>query len=126
MNASLSLKNALAVSLANQLAGGAMTVYSGTMPATPEDPPPVDAVALVVGLPLADVAASGASVTFSCTQTQISETGVAAWGRIAGAAATHCDITVGGPASGADLELTDTELYQGGFLTITAAEILVQ
>lgn len=123
MNNSAYAKGVIATAYANLLASATLLLYAAPQPATPDTS---TALTPLAALPLANVTAQAAAVSFTCPEQAAESSGIAAWARIVSGANTICDLTAGVSGSGADIILTAAQIWQGGFVSITSAQINVQ
>ncbi len=123
MNTSAYTKGAVAAALGNLLASATLLLYAAPQPATSDT---TTALTPLAALPLSGVTVQAAGVSFTCAEQPAEASGIAAWARIVSGANTICDLTAGAAGSGADIILTATQIWQGGFVSITSAQINVQ
>jgi len=124
MNTSTFFDNQIAITISNMLAGATLTLYSGTIAATPEDDPPSGDIGLV-SLPVQDVTVSGGAISFTCPQTMAGNSGIVTWGRLFNATNTLFDLTAGLAGSGTDIVLDSVTIYAGGSVTISVAQLMI-
>lgn len=126
-------RNALANALRDLIdAGGGpglVRFYTGPMPATPDTAITTQTLlgTLTFSDPSAPGAAGGTSTYSPITEDSLADnTGTAAWARIVDStgAVVH-DVDVGGPGSGAFIELNTTSIVAGGPIEITAWQLTV-
>jgi len=104
------------------LDGGTLKLYSGTRPATPNTA--IDTQVLLVTFTLPNpsgTVANGVWTKGAIVAALVAESGNAAWGRAfdsSGAVIADCD--VGTVNSGAMVELSNTSLVSGGYVTVVS------
>lgn len=126
-------RNALADRLRDLIDGGAgpglIRFYNAPMPATPDTAITTQTLlgTLTFSDPSAPAAAAGTSTYSAITEDAVADnTGTAAWARIVDSAGVVVhDVDVGGPASGAFIELNTTSIVAGGPIEITAWQLTV-
>lgn len=123
MIASSYTRSAMASTLSNLLQQAALSLYPAPQPASPDDATSLSPLAV---LPISNIVVTGSDVTFTCPEQNAVSSGIAAWARIVSNTHTICDLTAGASGSGADIILTDTQIWQGGFVSVTSATIHVQ
>lgn len=104
---------------------GTLKIYDGTRPATGGTVTTLLAT-ITFSNPSVPAAATGGILTFGTfvDETNAPASGTATWARAADSDATFvCDMSVGGPSSGEDIELDNVTISSGTTVSVTSGTI---
>lgn len=102
-------------------AAASLRIYTGAAPASPETSAPGTLLATVSFLTAVPAPVAGVLTLTAAGDTTVTTSGVAGWARLTtGSGAALLDMSVGIAGSGAEVVVTTTQLFQGGFVHVNS------